>query len=78
MALLIENGADVNATNQAGKSIMDYERRWHDEVIMELVERKFNFQAKEDEKLLVLQRRKNVLQLLDDWETASKRSRDGS
>jgi hypothetical protein len=67
MLLLIENGADVNATSQAGKSIMDYDQRWHDGAIRELVEREFNFQAKEEERLLVLQQRKNVRHLLDDW-----------
>jgi hypothetical protein len=65
MLLLIENGADVNAKNQDGRTVMDYADQWRqDETIMRLLERRFNFQAKENERLLAFQRRRSVLRLL--------------
>lgn len=69
MSLLIENGADVNATTQQGKTVMDYIHKWGDEwddiATLELVKSKFNTQAREDKRRLVLQQRKNILRRLE-------------
>jgi hypothetical protein len=67
MILLIENGADVNLMNGEGRSIMDYFEIWKDEEIIELLEKKFNYQAAEVERQLKAQRRQDVLQLLEEW-----------
>jgi hypothetical protein len=69
MLLLIENGADVNTRNQNGKTVMDFVGRWQDEPLMQMLEKKFDTQAREDERLLASQRRKSVLQLLNDYKT---------
>lgn len=67
MALLIENGADVNARTQNGETVMEFVRRWNDATLIPLVEGKFDVQAREDERLLALKRRENVLRLLDGY-----------
>lgn len=69
MILLIENGADVNLMNDKKQTIMDYLDRWEDEVIIKLLEGRFDYKAQEDEKKLKAQRRQDVLQLLKDWRT---------
>jgi ankyrin repeat protein len=69
MILLIENGADVNLMNDKKQTIMDYFDRWEDEAIIKLLEGRFDYKAREDEKKLKAQRRQDVLQLLKDWRT---------
>jgi ankyrin repeat protein len=69
IALLIENGADVNARTQNGETVMDFVRRWDDATLMRLVEKKFDVRAREDERLLALKRRENVLRLLEGYKT---------
>lgn len=67
MLLLIENGADVNTRNQEGLTVMDFVSRWQDDTLMRLLEKKFDTKAREDERLLASQRRKSVLQFLNDY-----------
>lgn len=67
MLLLIENGADVNTRNQEGLTVMDFVSRWQDDTLMRLLEKKFDIKAREDERLLASQRRKSVLQFLNDY-----------
>jgi hypothetical protein len=69
MLLLIENGADVNTRNQNGETVMDFVGGWQDELLMQLLEEKFDTQAREDERLLASQSRKSILQLLNDYKT---------
>jgi hypothetical protein len=64
MLLLIRSGADVNTKNQEGNTIMDWIRNWRDDAILELVKKKFNYQALEDGKLALDQKRERVLELL--------------
>lgn len=67
MLLLVRSGADVNTRDQDGETIMNYIELWRDETILELVNKKYDYQILEDEKLALEQKRKRVLELLTKW-----------
>jgi ankyrin repeat protein len=65
--LLLENGADVNIKNDDGKTVLYFTAYLEDEALKQSVAERFNFQAIDDERLLKLQRRRRVLQILERW-----------